>query len=132
MLNMTKMKVKLIADRDMYVFFEKDMTGGASYISNWYSEANNKYLKSYDPKQEPKHIIYLNTNNLTVMQSLSFFQQAALTGLIQKSLTWINILAIVQKDVLSKLILNITYFPLSFLTKKSMKFIMKTCNFTED
>ena len=83
MLNMTKMKVKLIADRDMYVFFEKDMTGGASYISNWYSEANNKYLKSYDPK----HIIYLNTNNLTVMQSLSFFQQAALTGLIQKSLT---------------------------------------------
>ena len=120
MLNMTKMKVKFIADCEMYVFFEKDMTGGASYISNWYSEANNKYLKFCDPKQEPKHIIYLNTNNLMVMQSLSFFQQAALTGLIQKSLTWINILSIVQKDVLSKLILNITYFPLSFLTKKSI------------
>ena len=25
---------------------------------------NNKYLKSYDPKQESKHIIYLDTNSL--------------------------------------------------------------------
>ena len=29
-----------------------------------YSKANNKYLKSYDPKQESKHIIYLEVNNL--------------------------------------------------------------------
>ena len=35
-----------------------------SYISNRYSKANNKYLKSYDPKQEPKHIINLDANNL--------------------------------------------------------------------
>ena len=26
-------------------------------ISNRYSKANNKHLKSYDPKQEPKHYI---------------------------------------------------------------------------
>ena len=32
-------------------------------ISNRYSKANNKYLKSYDPKQESKHI-YLDANNL--------------------------------------------------------------------
>ena len=24
----------------------------------------NKYLKSYDPKQESKHIVYLGVNNL--------------------------------------------------------------------
>ena len=34
------------------------MRGEVSYISNRYSKASNKYLKSYDPKQESKHIIY--------------------------------------------------------------------------
>ena len=38
--------------------------GGIFYISNRYSNTNNKYLKSYDPKQESKHITYLGTNNL--------------------------------------------------------------------
>ena len=32
-------------------------------ISNRYRKANNKYLKSYEPKQESKHIIYLDANN---------------------------------------------------------------------
>ena len=35
-----------------------------SDISSEYSKVNNKYLKSYDPKQESKHIIYLDANNL--------------------------------------------------------------------
>ena len=58
MLNITKVELELIADPDMYSFFEKGMRGGVSYIFNKYSKANNKYLRSYDPKQEPKHIIY--------------------------------------------------------------------------
>ena len=53
-----------LSDPDMYIFFEKGMRGGASYISNRYSKPSNKYLKSYDPKQESKHIIYLDANNL--------------------------------------------------------------------
>ena len=57
MLNMAKVKLEFISDPDMYIFFEKGMIGGASYISNRYSKANNKYLKAYDPKQESKHII---------------------------------------------------------------------------
>ena len=40
------------------------ITDGVSYISNRQSKANNKYLKSYDSKQESKDIIYLHTNNL--------------------------------------------------------------------
>ena len=40
------------------------MRGGVSYISNRHSKAKNKCLKSYDPKQESKYIIYLDANNL--------------------------------------------------------------------
>ena len=58
MLNMTN--VELNTDPDMYIFFEKGMRGEVLYISNRYSKAN----KSYDPKQESKHIIYLDANNL--------------------------------------------------------------------
>ena len=61
---MTKVKLELIPDPDMYIFFEKGTTGGISYISNRYSKATNKYLKSYDPKQESKRIIHLDANNL--------------------------------------------------------------------
>ena len=63
LLNVTKVELKLIPDPDIYICFEKDTRGGVSYISNRYSKANNKYLKSYDPTQELKHI-YLDTNNL--------------------------------------------------------------------
>ena len=46
------------------LFFEKGTTGGVSYISNTYGKAHNKHLKSYDQKQESKHITYLDANNL--------------------------------------------------------------------
>ena len=59
-----KIKLELISDPDMYIFFEKGMRCGVSHISNRYNKANNKYLKSYDPKQESKSIIYLNANTL--------------------------------------------------------------------
>ena len=64
MLNMRKIKLELISDPNMYIFFEKGMRGGVSYISNRYSKSNNRYLKSYDPKQESKHIMWLDPNNL--------------------------------------------------------------------
>ena len=63
-LNMTKVELVLISDDEMYLFFQKGKRGGVSYISKRYSKNSNKYLKSYDPKQEAKYIIYLNTNNL--------------------------------------------------------------------
>ena len=62
MLNMTKFELKLISDADMYLFFRKGMRGGASYISNRYSESNNKCFKSFDAKQESKLITYLDAN----------------------------------------------------------------------
>ena len=51
---MTKIKLELITDPDMYIFFEKGTIGGIFYNSNRHRKANNKYLKSYDPKQESK------------------------------------------------------------------------------
>ena len=46
------------------VELEKGMRSCVSYICNGYSKASNNYLKSYDPQQESKHIIYLDANNL--------------------------------------------------------------------
>ena len=56
MLKMAKIKLELIADPDMYIFFEKGTRGGISCISNKYSKDSKKYLKSYDTKQESKHM----------------------------------------------------------------------------
>ena len=73
MLNMEKVELELLADPDMYIFFEKGMRGGASYNSTRYNEVNNNYLKSYDSK----HIIYSDKILYVVIQCLSFFQQTA-------------------------------------------------------
>ena len=64
MLKMTAVKFKKIIDIDMYLFIEKGLRGGFSYIAKRYSEANNKYLKDYDPKKTSKFISYLDMNNL--------------------------------------------------------------------
>ena len=62
MLNMTKVELELISDADKYLLFEKGIRGHVSYISKRRSQTNNKDLKSYDQKQEPKHIKYLDAN----------------------------------------------------------------------
>ena len=65
----------------MYMFFEKGTRGGISYrgrisyISSRYSKANNKYLKSYDSKQESKHIIYFDANSLYVYAMSKFIHK---------------------------------------------------------
>ena len=62
-LSMMKVKLDLISDVEMYLFFEKGIQGGFSYISKRYSKAN-KYLKLSDPKKPKKYITYLDKNNL--------------------------------------------------------------------
>ena len=72
MLNVTKVERELISNAEIYLFFEKVMRGGLSYIYKRYSQANNKYLKSYDPKQESKYIICLGTNKLYIYAMSKF------------------------------------------------------------
>ena len=63
MLKMTGVKLEKISDIDKYLFIEKGLRGGISYIAKRYSEANNKYMKNYDPTKPSKYISYLDTNN---------------------------------------------------------------------
>ena len=73
LLKMTKIKLEFILDPHVYMFFEKGARGGLSYISNRFIEAYNKYLKPYDPKQESRHIIYLDANTLHSYAMSNFF-----------------------------------------------------------
>ena len=58
-LQMIGLKLDKIIDIDMYIFIEKGLRGEAPYIARRYSEANNKYLKDYDPTKPSKYISYL-------------------------------------------------------------------------
>ena len=64
MLKTTGVKFKKIFDNDMYLFIEKGLRAGVSYIAKRYAKANNKYMKNYDPKKSSKFITYLDMNNL--------------------------------------------------------------------
>ena len=64
MFNITKVVLELISDANMYLSFGKDMRVGVSHISKRYSKVKNKYWKSYDLKQESKHIMHVEMNNL--------------------------------------------------------------------
>ena len=64
MLKMTGVKLEKISDIDKYLFIEKGLTGGLSYIAKRYAKANNKYMNDYDPKKPSTFISYLDMNNL--------------------------------------------------------------------
>ena len=61
---MRKIKLELILDPDMHIFFEKGIRSGVSYISNRHGKSDNNYLKSYSPKEESKDSIYLEAKSL--------------------------------------------------------------------
>ena len=48
----------------MYLFIEKGLRGGISYIAKIYAKANSKYMKNYDPTKPSIYISYLDINNL--------------------------------------------------------------------
>ena len=64
MLKMTGVKLEKISDIDKYLFIEKGLTGGISYIAKRYAKANNKYRNDYDPKKPSTFITYLDMNNM--------------------------------------------------------------------
>ena len=64
MLKMTGVKLEKISDIDNYLFIEKGLRRGISYIVKRYAKANNKYTNDYDPKKPSKFTTYLDINNL--------------------------------------------------------------------
>ena len=64
MLKMTGIELERISDIDKYLFIEKVLRGGISYIAKRHSKANNEYCPDYDPKKPSTFISYLDMNNL--------------------------------------------------------------------
>ena len=64
MLKMTGVKLEKISDIGMYLFIEKGLTGGVSYIAKRHAKGNNKYTGGYDPKKPLTFITYLDMNKL--------------------------------------------------------------------
>ena len=61
---MTPVKLELLTDPDMYLFFESGIQGGVSTITKRYSRANNKYMRTFQSEEISKYIQYLYANNL--------------------------------------------------------------------
>ena len=64
MLKMTGVKLEKISGIGMYLFIEKGLRGGISYLAKKYAKANNKYKKNYDPTKPSIYMSYLDMNNL--------------------------------------------------------------------
>ena len=63
-LKITGQHLELLNDYDMLMMFERGIRGGITHISKRYAEANNKYMKNYDPEKKSTFIQYLDANNL--------------------------------------------------------------------
>ena len=91
MLKMTNIKLELIVDVDMYLFIEKGLRGGTSYIAHGYGKANNKYMKSYDKKAPKSYIMYLDANNLYGWAMSQYLPTGGFRWLTQKQIDNTNL-----------------------------------------
>ncbi|CAH3144720.1 unnamed protein product, partial [Porites evermanni] len=60
----TGQHLQLLNDYDMLMMIERGIRGGITHISKRYAEANNKYMKNYNPDKSSSYIQYLDANNL--------------------------------------------------------------------
>ena len=80
-LKMTGVKLEKISDIEKYLFIEKGLRRGISYIAKRYANANNKYTKNYDPIKPSTFITYLNKNNLYGWGLSEYFRYGRSEGL---------------------------------------------------
>ena len=80
MLKMTGIKLEKISDIRKYLFVEKELRGGVSYIAKRYAKANNKYTENYDPKKPSTFITYLDKNNLYGRAISEYLPMVSLSG----------------------------------------------------
>jgi hypothetical protein len=64
MLKFTGVKLDVMVDHDMYLFGERHLRGGMTFLNEQYAIANNKYIPgNFDP-DKPSNLLYLDANNL--------------------------------------------------------------------
>ena len=63
MLKMTDTELEKTSDINKYLFIEKGLRGGVSYIAKRCAKANNKYINDYDRKKPSTFLSYLDMNN---------------------------------------------------------------------
>ena len=64
-LKITKIKLDLLTDPDMFLMFKKGIRGGITQAVHQYVRANNKYMGDhYNPEEESSYTQYLDINNL--------------------------------------------------------------------
>ena len=64
MLKYTGCSLETIQDVDILLFIERAIRGGVSQCCNRFSEANNKYMETYDSNKPSTYILYSDVNNL--------------------------------------------------------------------
>ena len=79
-LKMTGVKLEKIPDIDKYLFIEKGLRGGISYIAKRYSKANNKGMNDYDLQKPSIFITYLDMNNLYGRAMSEYLPYGRLSG----------------------------------------------------
>ena len=98
MLKMTGIELEKISDIDKYLFIEKGLRGGISYIAKRYAKANNKYMKDYDPKKPSIFISYLDMNNLYGWAMSEYLPYEGFEWL--KNVDEFNVMSISEKSVI--------------------------------
>ena len=63
-LRMSDVKLKLLSDKDLYLFFEAGKRGGFSVINHRYAKCNIEDSDNYDPSLPRQELVYLDANNL--------------------------------------------------------------------
>ena len=135
MLKMTNAKLENISDIEMHLSIEKGLRGGISYIAKRYSEANNKYMKNYDPTKPSIYISYLDMNNLYGWAMSGYLPYGGFKWL--KNVDGFDVNSISEKSPIGYILeVNLEYpdelhllhndYPLA---PENLQFLMTCCNF---
>lgn len=63
-LKVTGIRLQLLTDIDMVLFFEGAIRGGLTQASLRYVEANNKFMNTFDDSKPVNYLLYIDANNL--------------------------------------------------------------------
>lgn len=64
MLKFTEIELELLTDIEMLCFIKNNLRGGLVQCNTHFAEANNKFMKTFDPTKPPEVLVYLDANNL--------------------------------------------------------------------